>query len=169
MLRFSLCEGGFRMDLSFNQAWLAAKFEEIRRRLLKAIEQLNDEQLNWRPNDVSHSIATLIRHMDGNMKERVEKGILGRDVFRDRALDFLPNPLSKEELIATIDLRFGFLIETVKGLTETDLLRTQMVRSKERTNLDMLHQCAAHYSEHMGQILYIAKLCLNDTYKSTSI
>jgi hypothetical protein len=43
------------------------------------------------------------------------------------------------------------------------------VRKRERTNLDMLHQCAAHYSEHMGQILYIAKQILKEKYKSTSI
>ncbi|GMK41326.1 hypothetical protein PCCS19_43820 [Paenibacillus sp. CCS19] len=157
------------MDLSFNQTWLAGKFEEIRRRLLRAIEQLNDEQLNWRPNEASHSIVTLIRHMDGNMKERVEKGILLREVVRDRALDFVPSPLTKDELLVIVDQRFGFLIETVKLLTETELMRKQTVRAKERTNLDMLHQCAAHYSEHMGQVLYIAKLCLNDAYKSTSI
>lgn len=157
------------MELSFNQTWLAGKFEEIRRRLLKAIEQLSDEQLNWRPNEVSHSIATLIRHMDGNMKERVEKGILGRDVVRDRARDFVPSPLTQEELLAIVEERFEFLVETVRGLTEVDLTRTQTVRAKERSNLDMLHQCAAHYSEHMGQIFYIAKLSLNDAYKSTSI
>ncbi|PWV94534.1 uncharacterized protein DUF1572 [Paenibacillus cellulosilyticus] len=157
------------MDHTFNQTWLAAKFEEIRRRLLKAISQLNDEQLNWRPSDESHSIATLIRHIIGNMKERVEKGILLRDVVRDRALDFVPNPLTKEELLSIVEERFGFLIETVKGLTEADLARTQTVRAKERTNLDMLHQCAVHYSEHMGQIFYIAKMCLNESYASTSI
>jgi hypothetical protein len=33
----------------------------------------------------------------------------------------------------------------------------------------MLHQCAAHYSEHMGQIFYIARLILRENYKSTSI
>ncbi|MBD3922191.1 DUF1572 family protein [Paenibacillus sp. PR3] len=157
------------MDLSFNRTWLTKKFEEIRRRLTKAIEQLDDEQLNWRPNDASHSIATLIRHMDGNMKERVEKGILLRDVVRDRALDFAPNPLTKEELLRIVDQRFGFLITTIQELTEADLLRTQNVRGKERNNLDMLHQCAAHYSEHMGQVFYIAKMILNDTYTSTSI
>jgi Protein of unknown function (DUF1572). len=157
------------MDFSFHQTWLIRKFEEIRRRLTTAIKQLNDEQLNWRPNDASHSIATLIRHMDGNMKERVEKGILLHDVVRDRALDFVPSPLTREVLLSVVDQRFGFLIETIQALTEADLARTQHVRGKERTNLDMLHQCAAHYSEHMGQVFYIAKMILNDTYRSTSI
>ncbi|WP_202887096.1 DUF1572 family protein [Cohnella zeiphila] len=45
----------------------------------------------------------------------------------------------------------------------------QIVRGKERSNLDLLHQCAAHYSEHMGQIFYIAKQCLKNDYQSTSL
>ncbi|MWC26876.1 DUF1572 family protein [Paenibacillus sp. MMS18-CY102] len=63
-----------------NREWLAAKFEEIRKRILKALEQLDDEQVNWRPNDASHSISTLIKHIEGNILERIAKGILHHDL-----------------------------------------------------------------------------------------
>ncbi|WP_339322133.1 DUF1572 family protein [Paenibacillus sp. FSL W8-0194] len=44
-----------------------------------------------------------------------------------------------------------------------------MVRNKERTNLDMILQCATHFSEHLGQIMYIGKLIKNNEYVMTSI
>lgn len=157
------------MDVRFNQAWLVHKFQEIQRRTIKAIEQLTDEQLNWRPNAASLSIATLIRHIEGNILERIEKGILHRDVKRDRERELQPIPMAKAQLIAIVTEKFDLVIETVQQLTEAQFEQTQPIRSRERTHADVLHQCAAHYSEHMGQIFYIAKQCLNDTYASTSL
>ena len=54
-------------------------------------------------------------------------------------------------------------------MSSEDFEQVQQVRGKERSNLDILHQCATHYSEHMGQIFYIAKQCLAVQYKATSI
>lgn len=125
--------------------------------------------MNWKPNEASHSIASLIRHIEGNIAERVEKGILGKAVERNRDTEFSPIAVSKERLIAIIEDRFSFIVHTIHQMSELDFKQTQTVRNKERINADMLHQCVAHYSEHMGQIFYIAKLCLNESYKSTSI
>ncbi|WP_160036063.1 DUF1572 family protein [Paenibacillus sp. An7] len=58
------------MNQDFNREWLVNKFEEIRERILKVTSQLDDDQLNWRPNEASHSISTLIKHIEGNIKER---------------------------------------------------------------------------------------------------
>ncbi|MEK0316256.1 DUF1572 family protein [Cohnella sp. 56] len=157
------------MSYQFNQQWLAKKFLEIQRRILKAIDQLSDEQVNWKPNEVSHSIANLIQHIEGNIQERIFKGILHQDIVRDREAEFSKGSLSKKELTLIVENRFNFVIELIGRLSQQELEQTQIVRNKERTNLDMLHQCAAHYSEHMGQIFYIAKLCLDHSYQSTSI
>lgn len=61
------------------------------------------------------------------------------------------------------------ILDVLKNITDDQLDEVQQVRDQKRTNLDLLHQCAAHYSEHMGQILYITKYILKDKYKSTSI
>ena len=155
--------------LEFNRTWLRAKFEEILERTVKAIEQLNDDQLNWRPNGSSHSIATLIKHIEGNALERIAKGILNQEIQRDREEELLHPCIGKEELLERITRCLETTIEIVIDLPSEKFSETQQVRKRERTNLDMLHQCAAHYSEHMGQILYIAKLQLAELYKSTSL
>jgi sugar-specific transcriptional regulator TrmB len=157
------------MTYRFSRDWLIKKFHEIQRRILKAIDQLTDEQLNWKPNDSSHSISTLIRHIEGNIQERIEKGVLNRDTLRDRENEFALIPMTKFQLVTIIEERFDFIINSISKLTDEDLEKTQIVRNKERMNIDMLHQCAAHYSEHMGQIFYIAKQCINENYNSTSI
>ncbi|EGG38174.1 DinB family protein [Paenibacillus sp. HGF5] len=158
------------MDHEFNRKWLEDKFENIRSRILKALVQLNDEQVNWRPNHSSLSISTLIRHIEGNIQERVMKGILQQDVApRNREQELTQVFVSRDDLIQIVKNRFQFLIDTVKSMSSEDFEQVQLVRGKERSNLDILHQCATHYSEHMGQIFYIAKQCLTVQYKTTSI
>jgi uncharacterized damage-inducible protein DinB len=157
------------MNYDFNRKWLTKKFEEIRSRILKAIEQLYDDQLNWRPDPSSHNVSILIKHIVGNIQERISNGILHQEVKRNRKEEFTPTAVTKEELQLMIDEHLQFVIDTVKKMTEEQFEQKQLVRGRERTNLDMLHQCAAHYSEHMGQIFYIAKLCLKEQYKSTSV
>lgn len=158
------------MDEAFHRQWLTRKFEEIGRRLTNAITQLDDEQVNWRPNDASLSIATLVRHIAGNVQERVASGMLGRErAARNRDEELQHRETGRDELLRLIETSFALVLETLRGLTNEALLETQEVRGRERTNLDMLHQCAAHYSEHMGQIFYIAKQQLGERYRSTSI
>ncbi|KRE24891.1 DinB family protein [Paenibacillus sp. Soil522] len=157
------------MSYDFNREWLIKKFEEIRGRILKAIGQLDDEQLNWRPDKTSHSISTLIKHIEGNIQERIIKGILLQEIQRNREDELKPMYIKKSELETVIQNKFQLLIDLIKSITDEKLEEKQLVRNRERTNIDMLYQCAAHYSEHMGQIFYIAKQCLKEKYKSTSL
>jgi nucleoside triphosphatase YtkD len=157
------------LKFSFNREWLTKKFEEIRRRSLKAIEQLNDDQLNWRPDTYSHNIPNLLRHIAGNMQERILSGILKEDIARDRDKESNIAYMTKDEAELLIQNTLQIIIDLIEKISDEALEEFQMVRGKQRTNLDMLHQCAAHYSEHMGQIFYISKLILQDKYKSTSV
>lgn len=157
------------MAYEFNREWLTKKFGEIQSRINKAISQLDDEQLNWKPNEVSHSISTLIKHIEGNIQERILKGILHQDIQRNREVELKQTFIKKSELETVIEKQFQLIIDIISEIRDEKLEEKQLVRNCERTNLDMLHQCAAHYSEHMGQIFYITKLCLNKNYTSTSI
>ncbi|WP_373233087.1 DUF1572 family protein [Cohnella sp.] len=157
------------MKHEFNREWLVKKFEEIKSRTIKAIDQLNDEQLNWAPNETSHNIPVLLRHIEGNIKERIKKGIYKEEVVRDRDKEFSKTYMSKREAIELIKDNMEYVIDSINSLPGEKFEEVQIVRSKERSNLDMLHQCAAHYSEHMGQIFYIAKQCIKDRYNTTSV
>lgn len=153
----------------FNRQWLVNKFSEIEKRILKAIDQLDDEQLNSSIDDYSNNIPTLLRHIEGNIKERILNGINQQETTRDRATEFNRTYMTKSEAALLVQSNFDRIIDLVKHISDETLERTQAVRGKERTNMDILHQCATHYSEHMGQILYITKHIMNDQYITTSI
>ncbi|GAB6926221.1 hypothetical protein JCM10914A_02040 [Paenibacillus sp. JCM 10914] len=157
------------MELDFNRQWLIHKFEEIRRRTLNVLEQLNDEQVNWQPHESSFSISTLVRHIEGNIKERVAKGILRHDIQRNREEELTQIFVSRDDLMRIVIDRLQFVIDTIHSMSTEAFEETQSVRGNDKSNLEILHQCATHYSEHMGQIFYIAKQNLQEKYKSTSI
>ena len=157
------------MKYDFNRDWLSKKFGEIQRRTLLAIDQLSDTQLNLKPNESSLNIPNLLRHIEGNIQERIIKGILKDDVTRDREKEFSVTFMTKGEAKLLIQNNLQIVIDLTKNIKDETLEEFQIVRGRERTNLDMLHQCAAHYSEHMGQIFYITKQCLQEKYKSTSV
>jgi len=148
---------------------LVKKFQEIEKRIKLVLEQLSEDEVNWRPNESSNSIANLIIHIDGNIRERISKGINKKDYIRHRDEEFEPVTKNKSELIEILEKSFYELIETAKGMTDSLMAQTQIVRNKERTNLDVMVQCATHFSEHLGQILYIGKMIKNHDYISTSI
>lgn len=148
---------------------LIQKFEEIEKRIQLVLDQLNDEQVNWRPNEASNSIANLIVHIRGNIGERIASGIRKEPNTRDRDQEFEPVQLTKEELKRIVRDSFGEVVDTLQTIGPDVLAQTQLVRSRERMNLEVLITCATHFSEHMGQMLYIAKLCLDDRYVTTSI
>ncbi|HEY4656142.1 MAG TPA: DUF1572 family protein, partial [Cyclobacteriaceae bacterium] len=52
----------------------------------KAIEQLDEEQIMWRPNETSNSIALLVHHLSGNMLSRFMDFLTadGEKPWRDR-------------------------------------------------------------------------------------
>ncbi|MBW7459065.1 DUF1572 family protein [Paenibacillus sepulcri] len=155
------------MNEAFNRNWLIGKFGEIRLRTVKALDQLTDEEVNASPDPASHSISALIQHIHSNVQERIAKGILHREY--ERGIQWIPVFAACDELKRLIEDDMNLILQTLHGMRPEQWLETQIVRNKERTHLDMLHQCAAHYSEHMGQILYLAKWFRRDQYRSTSI
>jgi hypothetical protein len=148
---------------------LSNKFEEIQRRIILVLDQLCDEEVNWCPNESSNSIANLIVHIRGNINERITKGIHNKEISRNRDEEFEEIYRTKQELMNITNGSFDEIIETTKIMTEETLMKTQLVRNKERTNLDMLIQCATHFSEHLGQVLYIGKMIKDREYITTSI
>jgi len=151
------------------QNLLVKKFKEIHRRTLLVLNQLSDDEVNWRPNESSNSISNLVVHIRGNVDERISNGILHNNKVRNRKMEFENIKKSKQELIKITNETYMEVIETIENMPEAAWHETQLVRNKERTHLDMLLQCAAHFSEHLGQIMYIGKWIKNEDYVSTSI
>jgi hypothetical protein len=137
----------------------------------KAIAQLDDVQINWRPNEASNSIALIVHHLSGNMLSRFTDFLTsdGEKPWRNREAEFEEGYKDKAAMLAAWEKGWNQLFHAVDGLTEADLERIIYIRNEGQTVMDALQRQLAHYPHHVGQILYIAKMLKGDEWKSLSI
>ncbi len=137
----------------------------------KTIEQLDEENLFWQYNNESNSIAIIIQHMWGNRLSRWTNFLVedGEKEWRDRDAEFEKVIETKEELIIKWDAGWDCLFHALNSLSNNDLDKTIYIRKEPLTVMDAINGQIAHYSYHVGQIVYLGKMQLNDRWISLSI
>jgi hypothetical protein len=64
---------------------------------------------------------------------------------------------------------WSLVFQTLESLKEEDLDKTTYIRSKRHKAFDAVLRQLAHYSYHVGQIVYLGKLLRDHEWKSLSI
>lgn len=77
------------------------QFQHFKERAEKAIVQLSEDELHWKPNEESNSIAIILQHLSGNMHSRWVDFLTtdGEKEYRDRDSEFIDEYESKEKLM----------------------------------------------------------------------
>ncbi|GAK38977.1 hypothetical protein TCA2_0703 [Paenibacillus sp. TCA20] len=158
-----------QMDIHLFKELLCTKLDDLDKRTLHVLHQLNDDEVNYRYNEASNSIANLVVHISGNIDERVRRGIRGSDVTRDRDAEFDVLYRTRDELIEITKESYQDVRQTIELMSEEDLMKTQVIRDQERSNLDILFACVTHFSEHLGQMLYLAKMLKDQDFSTASV
>lgn len=137
----------------------------------KTMEQLDDDNLFWQYNDQSNSIAIIVQHLWGNMLSRWTNFLTedGEKEWRERDAEFEKVIKTKEELIIKWDAGWDCLFSALNSLKGEDLDKTIYIRNEPLTVIDAINRQLAHYSYHVGQIVYLGKMQLNDRWVSLSI
>ena len=133
--------------------------------------QLEEKDFYFTPSEQSNSIAVIIQHMHGNMCSRWTNFLTedGEKPGRNRDEEFSPPAGNKEQLLAQWEDGWRCLIDTLRSLKEEDLLKTITIRHEPLIAIDAINRQLAHYPHHVGQIVYIGKMILDEQWKSLSI
>jgi hypothetical protein len=137
----------------------------------KAIAQLSEENLRWQYDENSNSIAIIVQHLWGNMLSRWTNFLTedGEKPWRDRDNEFENVITTKEELVQKWNEGWDCVFNTLNSLHEEDLSKTIYIRSEAHNAGDAINRQLAHYSNHVGQIIFIGKMCLGEKWNSLSI
>lgn len=137
----------------------------------KTFSQLSDEQLFWQYNEESNSIATIVKHLSGNMMSRWTEFLTtdGEKEWRNRDSEFENDLKTREELLLKWNEGWQCLLNTTASLTEADLDKEIFIRNQGHTVLEAINRQLAHYPYHVGQIVFIGKMHCNDKWNSLSI
>ena len=137
----------------------------------KTFEQLSDEQVLWQYNAESNSIAAIVKHISGNMISRWTHFLTedGEKDRRNRDAELVNDLTSKEEMLQTWEKGWTVLFDALNQVSEENINRVIFIRGEERTVLDTVLRQLAHYSYHIGQIIYAAKMLKKEDRKNLSI
>ena len=134
-------------------------YDESLPRILKCLDQLENEQIWWRPNEASNSIGNLVLHLCGNVTQWIYSGLGGFPDNRTRQTEFDERRvLDKSELRELLVLTLDKIRPVIIHLKETELLQTRPVQTFTETGLTILIHVTEHFSYHTGQIAYITKM-----------
>lgn len=134
-------------------------FRYYKRLADKAIEQCPEEALFSTLDPESNSIALIVKHMAGNMRSRWTDFLTsdGEKPDRNRDSEFEDPPKNKPDLLAMWERGWKILFDALEPLVETDLTRTVTIRTEPHSVMQAINRQIAHYSYHVGQIVFLAK------------
>ncbi|KSU61885.1 hypothetical protein AS034_13745 [[Bacillus] enclensis] len=147
------------------------RFRSVKRLGDKTLEQLSEEETFWTDNSASNSAAIIVKHMSGNMVSRWTDFLTadGEKDYRNRDGEFQNDLSLKSEVAIVWENGWQTLMDALEELTEQDLLKTVTIRGERHLVLDAIERQLAHYSYHVGQLVYIGKLLKNERWESLSI
>ena len=133
--------------------------------------QCSDEALFTILDTESNSIAIIVKHMAGNMRSRWTDFLTtdGEKPDRNRDTEFDEPPRTRTELMELWERGWKLLLSALEPLSDADLTRTITIRTEPHSVTQAINRQIAHYSYHVGQIVYLARHFAGDKWQTLTI
>ncbi|MFN5706291.1 MAG: DUF1572 family protein [bacterium] len=137
----------------------------------KALEQVTEEQFHYLIDDESNSIAIIMQHMIGNARSRFIDFFTsdGEKPDRHRDQEFLEQKLTKDQLLNQWNNAWQIVFDLLESMNGDDLQKIVSIRNEKQSALKAINRQIAHYSYHVGQIVFIAKHLKGNNWQTMSI
>jgi len=148
------------------------QFRGHKRMAEAAMGQLSDQDFFVTLDPEANSVAILVKHLAGNMRSRFTDFLTSDgekpDRFRDREFE-LSAGTTRTEVMKWWEEGWTFVFAAIESLKPDDLMRTVTVRGQPHTVLQAVNRQIAHYAQHTGQIVFLAKHLCGSEWKTLSI
>ena len=137
-----------------------------------AMLQLRDEDFFVTLDPESNSVAILVKHLAGNMRSRFTDFLTSDgekpDRFRDREFEVTP-ATTRADVMKWWEEGWACVFAAIDPLEPEDVMRTVTIRGEPHTVLQAINRQIAHYAQHIGQIVFLAKHLRSTQWKTLSI
>ena len=150
----------------------ARQFRGYKRLGEGAMAQLKDEEFFVTLDAEANSIAIIVKHLAGNMRSRFTDFLTSDgekpDRFRDQ--EFVLGPeTTRADVMQWWDTGWGCVFGAIESLRPEDVGNTVYIRQEAHSVLQALNRQIAHYAQHIGQMVFLAKHLRSAEWKSLSI
>ena len=162
------------MALKFTTSYIEDTVELLRyyKKLAeRAMEQASDDDLFATLDGEANSIAIIVKHMAGNMRSRWTDFLTtdGEKPDRNRDSEFEDPPATREALMRLWEDGWAIVFGAIEPLTDADLGRTVTIRGEAHSVMQAINRQLAHYPNHVGQIVLLAKHFAGSRWNSLTI
>lgn len=147
-----------RLLTAFAQHKLHEHFAQI----CRCVGLLSEQQLWFRPNESSNSVANLLLHLRGNLGQWILEGIGGRRFDRCRPAEFSArDSLRKEQLLEPLRETVEAVCAVLRDLPDGALVKDYAIQDYSVTGVDAVAHVLEHFAFHTGQIVTTTKWLLD--------
>jgi len=137
-----------------------------------AMNQLEERDFFVALDPESNSVAALVKHIAGNARSRFTDFLTSDgekpDRFRDQEFE-VSAKTTREEVLRWWEQAWSHVFSALDSLKPEDLQRTVTIRQEPHTVMQALNRALAHYAQHIGQIVFLAKHLRSSEWQTLSI
>ena len=148
------------------------QFSKLKKQVEDAIAQVSDDEMLVTLDPASNSIATIMRHMAGNLRSRFTDFLTtdGEKPDRDRDGEFDPPSLpTRPETITHWESGWSTLFKALDTLGPDDLMRDVFIRGERHSVIQAINRQLTHHSAHAGQVVFLAKHLRSEEWKTLTL
>jgi len=137
----------------------------------RAMAQCPDDALFQSLDAESNSIAIIVKHMARNMRSRWTDFLTtdGEKPDRNRDTEFEDAPKTRPALMELWERGWKQVFDALEPLGDEDLVRTIPIRTEPHSVMQAINRQVAHYSYHVGQIVYVAKHFAGNKWQTLTV
>ncbi len=148
--------------IALSREYLAKSLQRIRH----CVDQLDDERLWWRPHPALNSIANLLLHLAGNLRQWIVSGVGGAPDERNRPAEFSDRSgLSKAEVMDRFERVVAEADAALARLDPARLLEPRRVQGFDETVMSAMYDSLTHLCGHVQEIVCLTRMQLGDRYR----
>jgi hypothetical protein len=137
-----------------------------------AMAQLEEKDFLAVLDPQSNSVAMLVKHIAGNARSRFTDFLTSDgekpDRFRDQEFEVMDNT-TREEVMRWWEQGWANVFATLDSLQPEDVERVVTIRGEPHSVMQALNRALAHYAQHIGQIVFLAKNQRSEQWQTLSI
>jgi hypothetical protein len=130
------------------------------------LSQLTDEQAWWRPRPEMNSIANLMLHLAGNLRQWIVSGVGGAADVRNRPGEFADRSgASKSEVFAKLQGVVRECDSVLARLGADDLVAPRRIQGYDVTVTRAILHVIPHFRGHVQEIIHMTRAQLGERYR----
>ncbi|HEV8379203.1 MAG TPA: DUF1572 family protein [Tepidisphaeraceae bacterium] len=136
------------------------------RKVEHCVRQLNEEQVWWKPRPEMNSVANLILHLAGNVRQWIISGVGGARDIRNRPEEFADrSDLPRANILSILRSTVREADSVMEKLDLQKLTEPRRIQGFDTIVLEAIFDSVAHFRGHVQEMIHMTRVQLGGKYQ----